>query len=119
MYEPGRLDVQRLGNPQQPAFRLSLTYEVTPPSREQVVRFDLNGTVGEQTVRETFELRRDVACNFLSVISRRLRGYGLAPRTACVFSWHDDYDPLFDDLRRRLQLKPDDPVDLEWFLSRG
>jgi len=119
MYEPGRLDVQRLGNPQQPAFRLSLTYEVTPPSREQVVRFDLNGTVGEQTVRETFELRRDVACNFLSVISRRLRGYGLAPRTACVFSWHNDYDPLFDDLRRRLQLKPGDPVDLEWFLSRG
>ena len=59
------------------------------------------------------------ACNFLSVISRRLRGYGLAPRTACVFSWHHDYDPLFADLRRRLQLKPGDPVDLEWFLSRG
>lgn len=113
MFVPGRIEVDQVANGYLPAMHLLLEYTVDPVSSNQHAHFHLSGQVGQRMVEEKFSMHRDEAYNFLAEIDHRLRRYGVPLPKASVFTHHEDYDQMFEDLREKLHTQPGDPIDLD------
>lgn len=120
MFKPGHVEIERVAIGRQPGYRLNLDYAVSRRDNGTYVHFDLDGEVGGRPLHDSFELHRDVAYNFLHVAADCLRRRGIPlPGQAMLFGAHRDYDRLFADLRRQLDVHSGEPIDLERFLRES
>ncbi|GIZ11304.1 DUF5064 family protein [Pseudomonas sp. NCCP-436] len=121
MFEPGHLHRSRPpGAAGQPAYSIDFHYEVRQnPQEGAMLHGRLSGRIGERDFEETFELHRDMAFNFASVIGRLLARHGLHPESGLIMREHSEYDVIFEDIRAKLQIRPGETVDLDHLQSDG
>lgn len=117
MFTPGRLHRSNLELPEQlrhaPPFSLDLYYEVRhDPLQGAMLNMRLVGDIDGRHIDESFELHRDLACNFASAASRVAARHGLPPNAGPIMRGHAEYDRMFEDIQEKLNLQPGDPVDL-------
>lgn len=115
MFEPGHLHRSNppgLGG--QPGYSIDFYYEVRKDSQEgPMLHGRLVGEIDGKAFEEVFEMHRDTAFNFASVISRLVAKHGLPPNHSPIMRAHADYDAIFEDIRARLHAKPGEAVDLD------
>ncbi|HBX54339.1 DUF5064 family protein [Pseudomonas sp. UBA2684] len=121
MFEPGHL---HLGNPiasaAQPAFSIDLYYEVRhDPAEGAMLHMRMVGELAGKAFEESFELHRDTAFNFASVATRIAMKHGLPTNTSLIMRNHQQYDQMFEDIRRKLGAHAGDPVDLDHLEKDG
>ncbi|AYC33598.1 DUF5064 family protein [Pseudomonas cavernae] len=112
MFQPGHLHCASRGHGQR--FDLHLRYSL----RDEVengrwVDFDLRGSIAGRPFHERFELPRELACNFASAAMRVASKHGLRLPAGTMLFLRDDYEAMFCDLRRRLKIRPGEPLDLQ------
>ncbi len=117
MFESGHLHLHHLSFPGLPdgqEFSIDVHYEVRSDAQEgQMLHMFMKGAVDGKAFEETFELHRDDAFNFATKISRIAERHGRQPHFGSVFVDHKDFDAMFADIRRLLDLKPGEPMNLD------
>lgn len=109
MFEPGLLHIQHISlQPDDIGYDLKVTYELVQ-APELAVHFSLQGEINGKSFEETFQLPKDMACNFASNLSRLAVKHGL-PKDVNIVTQHNQYDAMFEDIRQQLHAKPGDPV---------
>ncbi len=117
MFRPGHAEVSRPASKGFPGYHLVLDYHVEGAEQQpEWACFHLHGEVDRMTIDDQFSMHRDLAVNFLQRIRQCLQKHGVLLHHDVLFGFHGIYDPLFEDLRRRLHGMPGEPVDLERFL---
>ena len=112
MYSPGHL--HRASLPDQPEFAVDLYYEVRQdPQEGPMLHFHLVGQIGGKGLDESFELHRDTAYNFASVIAHIAEKHGLPVEHSLVMHDREEYERMYRDIREKLGTHPGDPVDLD------
>lgn len=121
MFEPGHLHRSRSpGVAGQPAYSIDFHYEVRQdPQEGAMLHGRLSGKIDGQDFEETFELHRDTAFNFASVITRLLARNGLHPESTLIMREHGEYDAIFEDIRAKLQIRPGEVMNLDHLQSDG
>lgn len=118
MFEPGHVHRESLpndvlGKP----YCIDFYYEVRQdPQEGEMLHGHLVGEIAGKPFEDEFDLHRDMACNFASVISRRLAKHGLPVRFGPVMGERQEYEALFCDIRDKLNIKPGDRVNLDHLL---
>ncbi|AOE87992.1 DUF5064 family protein [Pseudomonas sp. TCU-HL1] len=116
MFKPGKIAIKQSPIGRSSGYERALDYETENREQGQLVNFELNGQIGGEPVHERFSLHRDVAYNFLQSAGLRLRRYGFRSGLARMPELRADFERVYADLRQRLGVEPDHPVDLERFL---
>lgn len=121
MFEPGHL---HRSNPPgvagQPVYSIDFYYEVRQDQQEgPMLHGHLVGEIDGKAFEEEFELHRDTAYNFASVISRLVVKHGLHPNSSPVMREHQEYDAIFEDIRAKLNIKPGEAVNLDHLEQDG
>ena len=112
MFEPGHL--HRASLPGQTEFSVDLYYQVrSDPKEGQMLHFRMEGQVAGKAFKDEFELHRDTAFNFASVISRLVAKHGLPANHSPIMRAHKEYDAIFEDIRARLHAEPGEAVNLD------
>ncbi|PTS83671.1 DUF5064 domain-containing protein [Pseudomonas sp. HMWF032] len=121
MFEPGHLHrTNHVASADTPLFSADLYYEVRQdPIEGPMLHMRLQGQVGGQAFSEAFELHRDTAFNFASVVSRVAHKYGLPTNTSLIMRGHAEYDLMFEDIRRKLGAHSGEPVNLDHLEKDG
>lgn len=121
MFEPGHLHRSNPpGVPGQPSYSIDFYYEVREDATEgAMLHCRLQGEVDGKALDEAFELHRDIAFNFASVISRLLVKHGLHPNASPIMHDHQEYDAAFEDIRARLHAKSGEKVNLDHLEQDG
>lgn len=121
MFEPGHLHRDNLpGLPGQPEYSIDFYYEVRQDAKEgPMLHGRLVGEIEGKAFEETFEMHRDTAFNFASVISRLVAKHGLHPNHSPIMREHKEYDAIFEDIRAKLQAKPGDVVNFDHLEEDG
>lgn len=114
MYQPGHLHLQHTPiQHQDVAYTLDIHYEVQQGEQGRGLHFTVQGEIAGQPVDESFDLPRDMAVNFASQIDHIARKHGLPKTQVVPVSLHKQYDEMFEDIRRKLELKPGEPLSPE------
>ena len=104
MFEPGHLHRSNppgLGG--QPGYSIDFYYEVRKDPREgPMLHGRLLGEIDGKAFEEVFDMHRDTAFNFASVISRLVAKHGLHPNHSPIMRAHEEYDAIFGDIRAKL-----------------
>ena len=115
MFEPGHL--HRSSPPGLvglPNYSIDFYYEVRQDPREgPMLHGRLVGEIDGKPFEEVFEMHRDTAFNFASVISHLVAKHGLPPNHSPIMRAHEEYDAIFEDIRAKLHAKPGEAVDLD------
>ncbi|WP_061242924.1 DUF5064 family protein [Ectopseudomonas composti] len=115
MFEPGHLhrsNLPALGG--QPGYSIDFYYEVRQDPKEgAMLHGRLVGEVEGKAFEDVFEMHRDTAFNFASVISRLMAKHGLPPNHSPIMREHAEYDAIFEDIRAKLHAKSGDAVNFE------
>ncbi len=121
MFEPGHLHRSNLpGENGQPGYSIDFYYEVRQdPQEGAMLHGRLVGEIDGQHFEEVFEMHRDTAFNFASVISRLVAKHGLHPNASPIMRAHQEYDAIFEDIRAKLHAKPGEAVNLDHLQSDG
>lgn len=121
MFEPGHLHLSdSSGSTGQPGYVIDFHYEVRQdPSEGAMLHCRLVGEIAGKAFDEQFEMHRDTAFNFASVLSRRLIKHGLHPNASPIMRGHKEYDAIFEDIRTRLKAKPGEAVNLDHLEQDG
>jgi hypothetical protein len=111
MFQPGHLHMERHAlNKDDFNCNLRIDYEVAQDPKEGTgMSFRLHGTVEDKNVDETFFLPKDLAFDFARHATRIAQKYGMQ-KSASIDSMHTQYDEMFEDVRKQLDVKPGDPV---------
>ena len=115
MFEPGHLHRSRLpGLDGQPGYSIDFHYAVRQDAQEgPMLHGRLTGEIDGKAFEEVFEMHRDTAFNFASVISRLVAKHGLHPNHSPIMREHEEYDAIFEDIRAKLHTKPGDAVNFD------
>ena len=118
MFEPGHL--HRASLPGQLDFAVDLFYEVRhDPKEGQMVHFRMEGQIAGRAFKDEFELHRDTAFNFASVISRVAVKHGFPTNHSLIMRGHDEFDRMFNDIRDKLGAKPGETVNFDHLEKDG
>ncbi|WP_298187962.1 DUF5064 family protein [uncultured Pseudomonas sp.] len=115
MFEPGHLHrANTLATAELPLFNIDLYYEVRQDSSEgPMLHMRLQGQVDGKVFEEVFELHRDTAYNFASVVSRLAHKHGMPTDSSLIMHSHAEYDQMFEDIRAKLGAHSGEPVNLD------
>ncbi len=121
MFQPGHLHRTNLpGLHEKLSYTLDLYYDVrSDPKEGTMLHFRLVGNVDGRAFEEEFELHRDTAFNFASMVTRVASKHGLHPHLGPILRDHQDYDAMFEDIRQKLNVQPGEPVNLDHLLKDG
>lgn len=121
MFEPGHL--HRSSPPGLvglPNYSIDFYYEVRQDSREgPMLHGRLVGEIDGKPFEEVFEMHRDTAFNFASVISHLVAKHGLAPNHSPIMRAHEEYDAIFEDIRAKLHVQPGEAVNFDHLKRDG
>ncbi|SFH81104.1 protein of unknown function [Pseudomonas guineae] len=121
MFEPGHLHrANTLATVEMPLFSVDLYYDVRQdPSEGPMLQMRMRGQVDGKAFEETFELHRDTAYNFASVVSRLGHKHGLPANSSLIMRSHSEYDQMFEDIRAKLGAHSGEPVNLDHLEKDG
>lgn len=121
MYEPGHLyRGNSLATGDTPTYAIDLHYEVRKDAAEgPMLHMTLKGDIAGTAFEESFELHRDTAFNFASMVSRLAHKHGLPTHVVLISHEHEEFDLMFEDIRQRLDAHSGDPVDLDHLEKDG
>lgn len=121
MFEPGHLHRSSVpGVVDQPKFSIDFYYDVRQDPKEgAMLHGRLVGEIEGKSFEETFEMHRDTAFNFASVISRLVVKHGLHANHSPIMRQHKEYDAIFEDIRAKLNAKPGEAVNLDHLEQDG
>ncbi|WP_415753148.1 DUF5064 family protein [Pseudomonas leptonychotis] len=121
MFEPGHLHrANTLATAETPLFSVDLYYEVRKDSAEgPMLHMRMQGQVDGKAFEEVFELHRDTAYNFASVATRLAHKHGLPTNSSLIMRSHAEYDLMFEDIRRKLDVHSGEPVNLDHLEKDG
>lgn len=115
MFTPGHL--RRTNNPNIPGvpkFDIEVFYEVRHvPEEGMLMHFTMSGEVNGRAFSEEFDMHRDTAHNFASLIAKHAVKNGVPPNASPIMRNHSEYDAMFKDIRDKLGIKPGDPINLD------
>jgi len=116
-FEPGHLHIERHAlNKDDVSYDLNLNYEVsTNPKGEKGIQFTMHGSIQGKDMNETFFLPKGEAYNFAINVTRIAEKYGIPKTHSKIGSTHKYYDLVFEDIRRQLDMKSGDPVNIQHF----
>lgn len=115
MFKPGHLHRERLvASDDVPAYSVDVYYEVRhDPAQGAMMHFRMCGQVDGRAFSESFEMHRDTAYNFASLLGKIAQRQGLPAGHGPIMAHHDEYDAMFGDIRRLLAVKPGESVDFD------
>ena len=121
MFEPGHLHrANSLATVDLPLFSIDLYYEVRQdPVEGSMLHMRMQGHVRGAAFEEVFELHRDTAYNFASIVSRLAHKHGLPTNHTLIMRSHDEYDLMFEDIRSKLGVHSGEPVNLDHLEQDG
>lgn len=120
MFEPGH--VHRASLPGFPGqqFSIDVYYEARPnPKEGTMLHLRMVGEIDGRHFEEEFEMHRDTAFNFASVISKVAVKNGLNPNNTLIMRNHQEYDQVFADIRRVLGAEPGETVNFDHLEKDG
>ena len=113
MFEPGHLHRSFSGAPGIPTGHIDVYYEVRQDAAEGVLmHFKVSGDLDGKLFTEEFDMHRDTAFNFASLISKAVVKQGLPSAVSPIMRNHKEYDAMFEDIRNKLGAKSGEPVSL-------
>lgn len=121
MFEPGHLfRGNSLAVGEVPTYAIDLHYDVRQDAAEgPMLHMSLKGEIAGAAFEESFELHRDTAFNFASVVSRLAHKHGLPTSVVLISHQHEEFDQMFEDIRQRLDAHSGDPVNLDHLEKDG
>ena len=121
MFEPGHFfRGNSLASGDVPTYAIDLHYEVRKDAAEgPMLHMTLKGEIDGQAFEEAFELHRDMAYNFASVVSRLAHKHGLPSHVVLIGHEHAEFDLMFEDIRQRLDAHGGDAVNLDHLQKDG
>lgn len=121
MFKPGHLHRSTpLNMPHMPKFDIDVFYEVRrDPSEGMLMHFKVAGTIEGREFCEEFDMHRDTAFNFASLISKAVVKHGLHPNSSPIMRGHAEYDAMFNDIREQLGAQPGEPVNFDHLEKDG
>lgn len=116
-FEPGHLHIERHAlTPDDVSYNVHLDYEVSKNSKgEKGIQFTLHGSMQGKSMTESFFLRKEEAYNFANNVTKIAEKYGIPKTHSQIGSVHKHYDLMFEDIRKQLDMKSGDPVNIEHF----
>ncbi|EJL98288.1 hypothetical protein PMI18_04074 [Pseudomonas sp. GM102] len=116
-FEPGHLHIERHAlTPDDVNYNVHLNYEVSQdPKKGKGILFTLHGSMQGKDMTETFFLPKEEAYNFANNVTKIAEKYGIPKTHSQIGSVHKHYDLMFEDIRKQLDMKSGDPVNLEHF----
>lgn len=121
MFEPGHFHRSNsVANGDVPTYAIDLHYDIRQDAAEgPMLQMSLEGEIDGVTFEDSFELHRDTAFNFASVVSRLAHRHGLPTSVVLISHEHEEFDQMFEDIRHRLDAHSGDPVDLDHLQKDG
>jgi len=114
MFEPGHLHRAFSGMPGIPAGHVDVFYEVRNDVAEgTLMHFKVTGDLDGKLFTEEFDMHRDTAFNFASLIAKAVVKQGLPSAVSPIMRNHKEYDAMFEDIRDKLGAKSGDAVNLQ------
>ncbi|MGV8860122.1 MAG: DUF5064 family protein [Pseudomonas sp.] len=115
MFTPGHLNRASIpGIPGIPKFNIDVFYEVRhDPKEGMLMHFKMVGQVSGREFVDEFDMHRDTASNFASLVAKVAVKHGLPPNESPIMRSHAEYDAMFEDIRDKLGIKPGDPINLD------
>ncbi|RAI72289.1 MULTISPECIES: DUF5064 family protein [Pseudomonas] len=116
-FEPGHLHIERHAlTPDDVSYNVHLDYEVSKNDKgEKGIQFTMHGSIQGKVMSEPFFLPKEEAYNFASNVTKIAEKYGIPKTHSQIGSTHKHYDLMFEDIRKQLNMKSGDPIDLEKF----
>jgi hypothetical protein len=116
-FEPGHLHIERHAlTPDDVNYNVHLDYEVSKNDKgEQGIQFTMHGSIQGKDMSEPFFLPKAEAYNFANNVTKIAEKYGIPKTHSQIGSIHKHYDLMFEDIRKQLDMKSGDPVNLENF----
>lgn len=113
MFEPGHLHRAFSGIPGIPTGHVDVFYEVRNDAAEgMLMHFKVTGDLDGKTFTEEFNMHRDTAFNFASLIAKAVVKQGLPSAVSPIMRNHKEYDAMFEDIREKLGGKSGESVNL-------
>lgn len=116
-FKPGHLHIERHAlTKDDVSYNLCLDYEVGKNANgEKGIQFTMHGSIQGKDIKETFFLPKAEAYNFANNVTKIAEKYGIPKTHSQIGSVHKHYDLMFEDIRKQLDMKSGDPVDLKNF----
>jgi hypothetical protein len=97
-----------------PEFAVDIHYEVRKDPKEgAMMHFKIEGHINGKAFVEEFDMHRDVAFNFASLIGKSLIKHGFPALASPIMHNHVEYDAMFADIRSKLDAKSGESVNLD------
>jgi len=113
MFEPGHLHRAFSGVPGIPTGHVDVFYEVHHDAAEgTLMHFKVTGNLDGKDFTEEFDMHRDTAFNFASLIAKAVVKQGLPSAVSPIMRNHKEYDAMFEDIRKKLDAKSGEAVNL-------
>jgi hypothetical protein len=120
MFEPGHLHRAFPSVPGMPAGHIDVYYEVrNDPAEGMLMHFKVIGDLDGKVFTEEFDMHRDTAFNFASLIAKAVVKQGLPTAVTPIMRNHQEYDAMFDDIRDKLGAQAGETVDLDHLEKDG
>lgn len=115
MFTPGHLNrAHPSGTPGIPEYNIDVFYEVVrDPKEGTLMHFKMSGEVSGRAFTEEFDMHRDTAFNFASLLSKAAVRHGVPTNASLIMRGHSEYDAMFNDIRDKLGVKPGESVNLD------
>lgn len=114
MFEPGHLHRTFDNAPGLPTGKIDVHYQVkNDPAEGMLMHFKVSGDLDGKTFTEEFDMHRDTAFNFASLITKAVVKQGLPSAVTPIMRNHKEYDAMFEDIRQKLGAKSGEPVNLD------
>lgn len=120
MFEPGHLHRKSLPGMPGPEFDIEVHYEVRRDSVEgMLMHFKMSGHVDGKAFVEEFDMHRDTAFNFASLLAKAAAKHGLPTNHSLIMRGHKEFDAMFEDIRTKLGAQPGEAVDFDHLQKDG
>lgn len=120
MFKPGHLHRAFSGIPGMPVGHVDVFYEVRQDAAEgALMHFKVAGDLDGKTFSEEFDMHRDTAFNFASLIGKAVTKQGLPSNVSPIMRNHKEYDAMFEDIRSKLGAKSGEAVNLDHLEADG
>lgn len=121
MFEPGHLHRKNMpGMPGVPEFSINVNYEVRHDATEgTLMHFKVAGEIDGKAFVEEFDMHRDTAFNFASLIAKAVVKHGLPANASPIMRGHAEFDAMFDDIRNKLGAQPGESVNFDHLEKDG
>lgn len=105
MFKPGHLHrFNREEAEGVPVYSIDLYYQVKyEPEGRRTLLIAMLGNVSGQSFQEEFEISKEDASNFASILSRAAEKYGVPTSKGLIAKNHEEYDQMYADIRTRLE----------------